>query len=115
MDKKSLINLAKDISKEHESEKYFEFASNYLMNDREKGIKTTDNFFKMLNTCTQKTNFDTVKNAFGVRGKKNNNIKDWIDKMLKNPKLRRLSLDELHYVMAVASRCAKIYDVEYPK
>lgn len=113
MDKKSLINLAKNISKERGTDKYFEFSSNYLMNDKIKGIKTTDKFFKMLKTCTQRTNLTTVKSAFGVRGKNSADINNWINNIIYNNQLKALSLDELYYVMSIASRYAKIYETEH--
>ena len=133
MNKKSLISLAETISKEcyfsvkrfapdkdlkkYDSTKYFEFASNYLMNNRKNNIQSTGNFFKMLENCKSNTNRPTVRHAFGVRGGNNKIIEVWINIILYNynQELKKLSFDELHYVMAIATRYAKIYNLDPPK
>lgn len=115
MDKKSLISLAESISKERGTAKYFEFASNYLMNSRKNNIQSTSDFFKMLESCKSTTDKTTVRHAFGVRGKGKDNINTWIGNILHNQSLKKLSFNELHYVMAIATRYAKIYNLDPPE
>lgn len=112
MEKKRLINIAKNISQERGTEKYFEFASNYLMNEMQSGIKSTNKFFKMLQVCKDKTNLSTVKHAFGVVGNNNPHIDKWIANIIHNNDSKNLPIDELYYVMSMASRYAKVYDTE---
>lgn len=131
MDKKNLISLAETISKEcyfsvkrfapdkdlgkYDSTKYFEFASNYLMNSRKSNIQSISDFFKMLENCKSNTNRPTVRHVFGVRGGNNKIIEAWINNILYNQNLKKLSFNELHYVMAIATRYAKIYNLDPPK
>ena len=114
MNKKQLISIANDISKVNGTEKYFNFASNYLMGLKEKTSSTKD-FFHMLEVYSKKTNDPTIRRAFDVTGSNGNSIRTWIDSILKNNNLKNLSIADLTYVMSCASRFAKIYDMQHPK
>ena len=108
MDNKRLLKLSKSIATMKGSEKYFEFASNYLMNDTQHGVRTTQKFFNMLLNSQTRANYSTVKSAFGVSGKNSADIKTWIGYIINRPDLKSLSIKELNYVMANASRYAKV-------
>lgn len=108
MDNKQLLRLSKSIATMKGSEKYFEFASNYLMNDTQHGVRTTQKFFNMLRNSKGRTRHTDVKNAFGVRGKNSADINAWIDYIINRPELKMLPIKELNYVMANAAKYAKI-------
>lgn len=87
---------------------FYEFSVNYIFNLKGKNCSSSD-FFSSLKRIADNPNIRENFSAFGKQGKGSDVIiKSWATMMCSHPELKKLDLDELHYVMGYCARRSKI-------
>lgn len=90
------------------SNRFYEFARNYILHMKVKGINDTKEFFKAIESIKTNAGSTAIKYALGYSGKGDENIViAWSESIVNNKDLHLLTLDELHYVMGYANRRCK--------
>lgn len=105
---KKLIDISERINCQGDYQKFFSFAGNYITKMKQEKRDNTEIFFNMVKTCENKYNTINVKLSMGISGAGNNIIKPWCKEILGNKELKSLTLDEIHYIMAVCAIKSKI-------
>lgn len=105
---KKLIDISERINCQGDYQKFFSFAGNYITKMKQEKRDNTEIFFNMVKTCENKYNTINVKLSMGISGGGNNIIKFWCKEILGNKELKSLTLDEIHYIMAVCAIKSKI-------
>lgn len=105
---KKLIDISERINCQGDYQKFFSFAGNYITKMKQEKRDNTEIFFNMVKTCENKYNTINVKLSMGISGRGNNIIKPWCKEILGNKELKSLTLDEIHYIMAVCDVKSKI-------
>ncbi len=107
-----LINISKAMDTSGNYFSYYEFASKYIDNMKEKKIYDTSVFFSTIKKLSDNSGITENFEAFGKESRHAGaDIKLWCGIILKNsPVLDGLTIDELHYVFGYCARLSKIHD-----
>ena len=109
MTNKDMIDLANSINCKKSYESFFEFASNFLMNQSINNDQKSILLFKAIKQLSNNPKCGTSALVLGKQGNhSSSDIKDWCRMMLNDRDLHNLSADELHYVMGYCARLSKI-------
>lgn len=126
MTRKELINIAGTMDCDGRFESFYEFAKNYLLNYGIPEDKKSISFFEIIKNIKNHSSDMMIQNILGKRsgrggstGRNNNrrnnsgnaasnDIRHWCDIILGNEEIKKLSADELLYVIGSCARYAKI-------
>ena len=107
--KLELLEIADSLYFSSDENKFYEFAKNYILHMKVKGISETDEFFNAIELIRTNPESDSIRYALGFAGKGDKNIVTvWSSCIVNNKDLRSLTLDELHYVIGYANRKSKV-------